>query len=86
MNKLLLLTLILTTTACRADSYTRPPYTLGQEKCEKIVTNGGMVLSACELSVGFERTCYLIQKNVWAFISTPCKFYDEVVRSPKVVR
>ena len=86
MNKLLLLTLILTSTGCRADSYTRPPYTLGQEKCEKVVINDGMVLSACELSVGFERTCYLLQKDIRAYVATPCKFYDEVVRSPKIVR
>lgn len=84
MKQLLLLTLILTTTACRADSYTRPPYTLGQEKCEKVLIHAGMVMSVCELSVGFERTCYLIDLN--SQFAAPCKFYDEVVRSPKIVR
>lgn len=86
MKQLLTLTLLLTTVACQASSYTRPPYTLGQEKCEKVVIHGGMVLSVCELSVGFERTCYILQKDLRAYMATSCKFYDEVVRSPKIVR
>ena len=85
-TKLLTLALLLTATACRADSYTRPPYTLGQERCEKVLIHGGMVMSVCELSVGFERTCYLLQKDLRAYLATPCKFYDEVVRAPKIVR
>ena len=84
MKQLLTLALLLTATACRADSYTRPPYTLGQERCEKVLIHGGMVMSVCELSVGFERTCYLIDLN--SQFATPCKFYDEVVRAPKIVR
>ena len=86
MNKLLLLTLILSASACRADSYTRPPYTLGQERCEKVVIHEGTQIIVCELSVGFERTCYLLQKDLRAYMATPCKFYDEVVRAPKIVR
>ena len=86
MKQLLTLTLLLTTVACQASSYTRPPYTLGQERCEKVVIHGGMVLSVCELSVGFERTCYILQKDLRAYMATSCKFYDEVVRSPKIVR
>ena len=87
MKQLLTLTLLLTTVACQASSYTRPPYTLGQERCEKVVLSGeNMMLSVCELSVGFERTCYLLQQDLRAYAATPCKFYDEVVKSPKVVR
>lgn len=86
MKQLLTLTLLLTTAACQASSYIRPPYTLGQERCEKVVIHEGMVLSVCELSVGFERTCYILQKDLRAYMATPCKFYDEVVRSPKIVR
>lgn len=86
MKQLLTLTLLLTTVACQASSYTRPPYTLGQERCEKVVIHDGMMVSVCELSVGFERTCYILQKDLSAYMDTPCKFYDEVVRSPKIVR
>ena len=85
-TKLLTLTLLLTSAACQASSYTRPPYTLGQERCEKVVIHAGMMLSVCELSVGFERTCYILQKDLRAYMATQCKFYDEVVRSPKIVR
>ena len=86
MNKLLLLTLLLSTSACRADSYTRPPYTLGQERCEKVLLPAGMWIGVCELSVGFERTCYVVQRETGAYMATPCKFYDKVVRAPKIVR
>lgn len=87
MKKLLLLSaLLLSSVACQASSYIRPPYTLGQEKCEKVVIHKGMQISVCELSVGFERTCYFIQKDLRAYVATPCKFYDEVVRAPKIVR
>ena len=86
MKQLLTLTILLTSAACQASSYTRPPYTLGQERCEKVVTHAGMMLSVCELSVGFERTCYILQKDLMAYMATQCKFYDEVVRSPKIVR
>ena len=86
MKQLLTLTLLMTTVACRADGYTRPPYTLGQERCEKVLIHGGMAMSVCELSVGFERTCYILQKDLRAYLATSCKFYDEVVRSPKIVR
>lgn len=84
MKNLLTLTLLLASVACQASSYIRPPYTLGQERCEKVVIHDGMQISVCELSVGFERTCYLIDLN--SQFATPCKFYDEVVRSPKIVR
>ena len=85
-TKLLILSL-LATTACQASSYIRPPYTLGQERCEKVVLSGeNMAISVCELSVGFERTCYILQKDLRAYMATPCKFYDEVVRAPKIVR
>ena len=87
MKTKLLALALLATTACQASSYTRPPYTLGQERCEKVVLSGeNMVISVCELSVGFERACYLLQKGLSAYMTTPCKFYDEVVRSPKIVR
>ena len=86
MKQLLTLALLLTTVACQASSYIRPPYTLGQERCEKVVIHDYMMLIVCELSVGFERTCYIIQKDLSAYMATSCKFYDEVVRSPKIVR
>ena len=86
MKTKLLALALLATTACQASSYTRPPYALGQEKCEKVLIHDGMVMSVCELSVGFERTCYLLQKDLRAYVATPCKFYDEVVRAPKIVR
>ena len=86
MKQLLTLTLLLNTVACQASSYTRPPYTLGQERCEKVVIHDSMMVSVCELSVGSERTCYVLQKDLGAYMATPCKFYDEVVRSPKIVR
>ncbi len=87
MKTKLLALALLATTACQASSYTRPPYTLGQERCEKVVLRGeNMAISVCELSVGFERTCYLLQQDLRAYAATPCKFYDEVVKSPKAVR
>ena len=86
MKTKLLALALLATTACQASSYIRPPYTLGQERCEKVVIHDGMALSVCELSVGFERTCYILQKDLRAYMATPCKFYDEVVGSPKIVR
>jgi len=86
MKTKLLALALLATTACQASSYTRPPYTLGQERCEKVVIHDSMMVSVCELSVGFERTCYILQKDLRAYMATPCKFYDEVVRSPKIVR
>lgn len=86
MKHLLTLTLLLASVACQASSYIRPPYTLGQERCEKVVIHEGMQISVCELSVGFERTCYLLQKDLRAYMATQCKFYDEVVRAPKIVR
>jgi len=86
MKTKLLALALLATTACQASSYIRPPYTLGQERCEKVVIHDSMMVSVCELSVGFERTCYLLQQDLRAYAATPCKFYDEVVKSPKVVR
>ena len=86
MKNLLTIALLLSSVACQASSYIRPPYTLGQERCEKVVIHDGMQISVCELSVGFERTCYLLQKDLRAYMETQCKFYDEVVRAPKIVR
>ena len=86
MKTKLLALALLATTACRASSYMRPPYTLGKERCEKVVIRDSMMVSVCELSVGFERTCYILQKDLRAYMSTSCKFYDEVVSAPKIVR
>ena len=86
MIRLLPLAIAMVSASCQASSYIRPPYTLGQERCEKVVIHEGMQISVCELSVGFERTCYLLQKDLRAYMATQCKFYDEVVRAPKIVR
>ena len=86
MIRLLPLAIAMVSASCQASSYIRPPYTLGQEKCEKVLLPAGMWIGVCELSVGFERTCYVVQREAGAYMATPCKFYDEVVRAPKIVR